>query len=214
MTRASLGVTALGMAALIAGASLSWLTGEAPEAAEAASGALPESTLPRSMSSMDFELTDQNGRTVGPQDLLGRPSAIFFGFTHCPDVCPTTLANIGGWLDELGDRADQLDVVFITVDPERDTVEAIAEYLSYFDPRIRGWTGAPAQIAAAADGFRVKYEKRPGEGDAYAMDHTSSLFLYRADGTFKGTVDYHDSRDIGVPKIERVLQVGTAEATP
>lgn len=211
MTRASLGVAALGMAALVAGASLSWLTGEAPEDA---SGARPESMLPRPLGSMDFELTDQDGRTVGPQDLVGRPSAVFFGFTHCPDVCPTTLADIGRWLDEIGERADELDVVFITVDPERDTVEAMAEYLSYFDPRIRGWTGTPGQIAAAAEGFRVKYEKLPGEGEAYAMNHTSSLFLYRADGTFKSTVDYHESRDLGVPKIDGVLQADPAEATP
>lgn len=212
MRRRAFAAAAWGAAALAAGASFSRAIRDGTPTAP--SGALPESRLPRPLGEMAFELIDQDGRAVGPKDLAGRPSAIFFGFTHCPDVCPTTLADLGGWLDGLGERADELDVVFITVDPERDTVEAVAEYLSYFDSRIRGWTGTPDQVAAAADGFRVSYEKVPGEGDAYAMNHTSSVFLYRADGTFKGTIDYHDAREVAPLKIDDVMNAGTLKPAP
>lgn len=162
-------------------------------------------TRPLPLSAMDFELTDSQGDAVAPETLIGRPSMVFFGFTSCPDVCPTTLSDISDWLDELGAEAERLDVVFITVDPTRDTVTAIAEYVGYFHPAIRGWTGSEAEIAKAAKGFRVQYEQVPVDGGNYTMNHTAGVFLYDKDGRFVSVIDYHESREFAVPKIRRAI---------
>jgi len=160
---------------------------------------------PLPLSAMDFELTDNQGYAVAPETLIGRPSMVFFGFTSCPDVCPTTLSDISDWLDELGAEAGRLDVVFITVDPTRDTVAAIAEYVGYFHPAIRGWTGSEAEIAKAAKGFRVQYEQVPVDGANYTMNHTAGVFLFDKDGRFVSVIDYHESREFAVPKIRRAM---------
>ena len=160
--------------------------------------------LPLSLAEMAFTLTDHRGNTVLPSDWIGRPTLVFFGFTWCPDVCPTTLSDISGWLDELGSDADRLNCVLISVDPERDTPEALADYLANFDLRITGMTGPLAEIERAAAGFRVKFEKVP-QGDDYTVDHTAGVFLFRASGTFGGIIDYHEDRRFSLPKIRRVL---------
>jgi len=162
---------------------------------------------------MDFRLTDHEGNEVGPDTLIGRPTMVFFGFTYCPDVCPTTLSDISGWLDEMGEDAARLDVIFITVDPERDTVKAMAEYVGYFHPSIRGWTGQEKQIARAADGFRATYKKVQTEGGEYTMNHTASVFLFDAEGQFVTMIDYHEPREFAVPKIRRALQEELEETT-
>ena len=160
---------------------------------------------PVALSAMDFRLTDHEGNTVGPGALIGRATMVFFGFTFCPDVCPTTLADISGWLDDLGADAERMNVVFITVDPERDTVSAMKEYVGYFHPALRGWTGSPDEISRAAEGFRVIYEKVPVEG-GYTMNHTAGVFLFNAEGRFVSTIDYHEPREFAVPKIRRTLE--------
>jgi len=160
---------------------------------------------PLPLTQMEFQLTDQNEATVGPETLLGNPSMVFFGFTYCPDVCPTTMSDISGWLDELGDDVADMNVVFITVDPERDTVAAMAEYVSYFHPAIQGWSGTLVVTARAAAGFRARYEKVATEGGDYAMNHTASVFLFDAEGQFSTIIDYHEPREYAVPKIRRVL---------
>ena len=129
---------------------------------------------------------------------------VFFGFTYCPDVCPTTLSDISGWIDDLGDDVADMNVVFITVDPERDTVPDMAEYVSYFHPAIQGWSGTLDETARAAAGFRASYEKVATDGH-YTMNHTASVFLFDADGQFASTIDYHEPREFAVPKIRRVL---------
>lgn len=161
---------------------------------------------PLPLIAMDFSLTDQNGNDVGPETLIGQPSLIFFGFTFCPDICPTTLSDISGWLDDLGPEAETLNVIFITVDPERDTVEELAIYLDNFHPQIQGWTGSDEQIAAAASGFRATYERVARDDGDYTMNHTASVFLFRADGRFASTVDYHEAREFAVPKIRRAMK--------
>ncbi len=168
----------------------------------------PESTglLPLDLSVMDFSLTDHEGNEVGPESLIGRPSMVFFGFTYCPDVCPTTLSDISGWLDELGDDATEMNVVFITVDPARDTVETMEEYVSYFHSAIRGWTGAQDQIAQAVRGFRASYERVPTESGDYTMNHSASVFLFDRSGRFVSMIDYHEPREFAVPKIRRALE--------
>lgn len=164
----------------------------------------PAALLPRPVGEMGFTLTSHRGDSVRPADWIGRPTMAFFGFTWCPDVCPTTLIDISGWLEELGPDADRLNTVFITVDPERDTQEVLADYLANFDPRITGLTGPLAEIERAAAGFRARFEKVPRDGD-YTMDHTAGVFLFQPDGRFASIIDYHEDRRFALPKIRRVL---------
>ncbi|KQB95576.1 protein SCO1/2 [Loktanella sp. PT4BL] len=168
---------------------------------------------PLPLSQMEFELTNHKGDAVGPETLIGRPSMVFFGFTYCPDVCPTTLSDISGWLDDMGKEAADMNVVFITVDPERDTVAAMADYVSYFHPAVRGWTGAEDEITRAAEGFRATYTKVPTDDGEYTMNHTASVFLFDAGGRFVSTIDYHEPREFAVPKLRRAMQGNTEEKT-
>ncbi len=131
-----------------------------------------------------FHLEDQNGKPVSDQDLKGHPSLVFFGFTHCPDVCPTTLFDMSQLLRKLGPDADRVGAVFITVDPERDTPAVMKDYLSNFDPHLRGLTGDQASINAAIKAYRVYAKKVPLEGGDYTMDHTAIVYLMDKDGHF------------------------------
>ena len=177
-------------------------------------GALEKAGLrPVALSEMEFRLSDHEGDEVGPETLIGSPTIVFFGFTYCPDVCPTTLSDISGWLDDLGEEVEGMNVVFITVDPERDTVEAMAEYVGYFHPSIRGWTGPDEEIARAAQGFSARYERVPTDGGDYTMNHTASVFLFDAEGQFTTMIDYHEPREFAVPKIRRALNKETEGAT-
>ena len=160
--------------------------------------------LPLPIFNMDFTLTDHRGQPFAPSQWLGRPTMVFFGFTFCPDVCPTTLSDISGWLEELGPDAERLNIALISVDPERDTPAALADYLSNFDPRILGLTGPLPEVERAAAGFRAKFEKLPRDGD-YTMNHTAGVFLFNADGRFTTIIDFHEDRRFAVPKIRRTL---------
>ena len=130
-----------------------------------------------------FDLVDQDGRRITDRDLLGRPFLVFFGFTHCPDVCPTTLFEVSEALRALGPDADKIAALFVTVDPERDTPASLKDYLSSFDPHLRGVTGEPAAIAAMTKGYRVYVRKVPQE-DGYTMDHTAIVYLMDKNGRF------------------------------
>lgn len=127
-----------------------------------------------------FTLVDAAGQTVTEADFAGRPLLVFFGFTHCPHVCPDTLARLSAVLRELGPQADALSVAFITVDPERDTPDRLRQYRAPFHPRIRYLTGTPAQIAAVAEAYGVSYAKVALPGGDYTMDHTAALYLMDA----------------------------------
>ena len=198
---------AAGAGALVFALFVGWWQVDGPGAPE------PVGQRPLALSAMDFSLTDHEGNEVGPETLIGRPAMVFFGFTYCPDVCPTTLSDISGWLDDLGDEANEMSVAFITVDPERDTVDAMSEYVGYFHPAIRGWTGKDEEIAKAVRGFRASYERVPTEGGGYTMNHTASVFLFDAAGRFVTMIDYHESREFAVPKIRRALEEETEGAT-
>jgi protein SCO1/2 len=139
-----------------------------------------------------FTLVDQHGRAVTDRDLKGKPTVMFFGFTYCPEVCPTTLAALTAWMKALGPEADKLNVVYVTIDPERDTPRQLALYLSSFDPRIRGLTGSPAQVAQIAREYGVYYQKIPLAGGGYTMDHSSSIYLMDARGGFQGVIGYQE----------------------
>jgi protein SCO1/2 len=161
--------------------------------------------LPLPISEMRWQLIDHRSQVVQPADWIGRPSMVFFGFTWCPDICPTTLSNISGWLEELGTDANRLNIALISVDPERDTPEVLAEYIANFDPRISGLTGSIGQIAQAAADFRATYRKVPSDGADYTMDHTAGVFLFHPDGRFASIIDFHEDRRFAVPKIRRTL---------
>ena len=164
------------------------------------------SPLPLDLTAMDWQLTDHRGGTVTPADWRGRPVMVFFGFTFCPDVCPTTLMDISSWLEALGPEADQLAISLVTVDPERDTPAALADYLSNFDPRITGLTGTADEIARIAEAFRVTYKKVPTSGGDYTMNHSAGVYLFYPDGRFASIIDFHEDRRFAVPKILRVLR--------
>lgn len=161
--------------------------------------------LPLPISKMTWQLTDHRAGSTRPADWVGRPVMVFFGFTWCPDVCPTTLSDISLWLEELGPDADQLTVALISVDPERDTPSVLADYVGNFDPRIIGLTGTAKQIAKAASEFRVTYRRVDRDDGDYTMDHSAGVFLFYADGRFASIIDFHEDRRFAVPKIQRTL---------
>ena len=152
-----------------------------------------------------FNLIDMHGRPVNETSLLGKPTAIFFGFTYCPEVCPTTLTDITAWLKALGPDADKLNVVFVSVDPERDTPEQLRLYLSNFDPRIQGFTGTPEAVAKAAKAYRVYYQKVPQEGGGYTIDHSSAVYLFDAKGQFVAPIAYQSPPDRALGQLRGLL---------
>lgn len=131
-----------------------------------------------------FRLVDHNGQTVTDADLKGKPFLVFFGFTHCPDICPTTLFEVSEILGKLGGEADRVNALFVTVDPERDTADKLKDYLSSFHPRLRGLTGTSEAIAAMEKVYRVYSKKVPLDGGGYTMDHTALVYLMDKDGRF------------------------------
>jgi protein SCO1 len=131
-----------------------------------------------------FHLEDQNGKSLSDADLKGRPFLVFFGYTHCPDVCPTTLFEISQIMRALGPDADRAAALFITVDPERDTPAVIKDYLSNFDPHLHGLTGDQSSLNAALKAYRVYAKKVPLDNGDYVMDHTALVYLMDKDGRF------------------------------
>ncbi|MBE7249541.1 MAG: SCO family protein [Actinomycetospora chiangmaiensis] len=137
-----------------------------------------------------FAMSDLDGRPVSRADLLGKPTALFFGFTHCPEVCPTTLATLSGALGRMGRDADRLNVVFVTLDPERDTPETLREYLASFDSRIRGFVGTPDQVARMADAYHVAYRRVPTKDGDYTLEHSATVALFDRTGRMVGEIGY------------------------
>jgi protein SCO1/2 len=131
-----------------------------------------------------FSLVDQDGKPITNENMKGKPFLVFFGFTHCPDVCPTTLFDVSEIFRALGPDAKGLQALFVTVDPERDTPAVLKDYLSSFDPRIVGVTGDEAAITAAEKAYRVYAKKVPTDGGGYTMDHTAIVYLMNKDGRF------------------------------
>jgi protein SCO1/2 len=152
-----------------------------------------------------FRLIDQDGQVLTDQDLKGRPFLVFFGFTHCPDVCPTALFEISQVLRVLGPDADRVRALFITVDPERDTPAAIKDYLSSFDPHLSGLTGDPAAVAAVAKAYRVYYKKVPLDQGGYTMDHTAIVYLMDKEGRFVSPFSLKRSTEAAAADLRRYL---------
>jgi protein SCO1 len=154
-----------------------------------------------------FELTTQEGKRLSSAELTGTPFALFFGFTHCPDVCPTTMLELSNAMKALGPDADRMRFLFVSVDPERDTPEQLKLYLSNFDPRITGLVGTPQEIAAVAKAYRAVYEKVPTKDGGFTYNHTALVYLMGRDGRLVGTINYQESAEAQLKKLRRLIGV-------
>ena len=158
------------------------------------------------ISGPSFQLKTHDGRAFTERDLIGKPHLIFFGFTHCPDICPTTLAELTLMLEKLGNDADKLLPIMISVDPERDSQAILKAYLSSFDKRIIALTGSRVETAKALSVFKAFANKVPlGDGD-YTIDHTAGVLLRKADGSMGGTLDMHEAEETRLQKLRRLLR--------
>jgi protein SCO1 len=178
---------------------LAALTAAMGFAACAPGGAQP--SAPPEGASIRFTLTAADGRAVSEQTYRGKWLIVYFGYTFCPDVCPTTLMEIAGALEKLGPRAETVQGLFVTVDPKRDTPEILAAYVKSFDPRIAGLTGTTAQIAMSAKSFNVFYERRDTDDGGYVYDHTTLIYLVDPDGRFVRDI----AGDAGAQQIAEAL---------
>ena len=154
-----------------------------------------------------FSLTSTDGKTVTDRDFSGRYMLVFFGFTHCPDICPAELQVIAQALDRLGDKAKKVVPIFITVDPERDTPQAMAEYVKSFGPNFVGLTGSPEAIATVAKAYRVAYSKietKDSPGD-YTVDHSALVYLMGPDGKYVTHFSYGISAEKLVEKLDKLF---------
>ena len=156
-----------------------------------------------------FALVDQDGRAFTDRDLRGRAAAIFFGFTYCPEVCPTTLQRHAAALKALGPGADRLRLVFVTVDPERDTPKQMKAYLSDFGAPVTGLTGSPEAVKRMLDAYHVYSKRVPLEGGGYTMDHMAATYLFDRDGRFQGLLNYGEP-----PAAEEAKLRALAEGRP
>jgi protein SCO1/2 len=152
-----------------------------------------------------FQLTDQAGQTVTEKSLQGRPTLIFFGFTHCPDVCPTSLFEMSEVLRAMGPDADRVNAYFISVDPERDTPQAMKDYLSSFDPHLVGLTGDPEVMAKVTSEYRVYAKKVPLKDGDYTMDHTALVYLMDRDGRFVAPFNLKQTPEAAATELKRYL---------
>ena len=155
----------------------------------------------------DFALTDHNGKPRTLADFRGKAVAIFFGYTQCPDYCPTTLSALSEAMKRLGPEADRVQVLFITLDPERDTAEMLREYVTSFDPRFLALRGDPEATARTAKEFKVIYQKVAGpRPDAYSLDHSAATFLYDPKGRLRLYVGATQGVDVYVHDLQALLQ--------
>jgi len=152
-----------------------------------------------------FRLVDQNGKTVTDADLKGKWSLVYFGYTHCPDACPTALNDIAIALDELGPQRSAVRPVFVTVDPERDTPAVLKSYVTAFDAPILALSGTPEEIAQAAKGYRVYYAKHPEAGGDYSMDHSSVIYVMDPEGRFTASFTQENSPEEIAERLKKLL---------
>ncbi|KKB76773.1 hypothetical protein VW35_17965 [Devosia soli] len=161
---------------------------------------------PLGLNGQSFALNSTKGGTFTEKDLPGTPSLVFFGYTFCPDVCPTTLAETTAWRSQLGLSPEDLRIIFVTVDPERDTLEAVKAYVEGFDPSVIGLVGDQAAAEAAKAAFGVFSEKAGDvESEFYLVNHTALTFLIDRNGSFQGTIAYEEAQDTALAKVERLV---------
>ena len=153
----------------------------------------------------DFTLVDQNGVTRHSEDFRGKLMLVYFGYTYCPDACPTALQDISRAVDLLGAKGEAVQPIFVTVDPARDTVEQMKLYASNFHPRLIALTGTPEQVAAAAKAYRVYYKKVPTKDGDYTMDHTAIVYLMDKNGQFVAPFSLKRKPEEGAAELRRYL---------
>jgi len=153
-----------------------------------------------------FNLIDHDGNPITEAAFKGKPTLVYFGFTRCPEVCPTTFYEMAGWFDTLGDKGKDLQAFFITVDPERDTPEIMKGFAEAFTDRATGITGDPEKVWNLLAAWHVYYKKIYDEDGDYTMDHTASVFLVDRNGRFKGTIAYGENTETAIAKLERLIQ--------
>ncbi|WIJ24536.1 SCO family protein [Devosia sp. RR2S18] len=162
---------------------------------------------PLGLTGQEFALASTQGGTFTQEDLRGAPSLVFFGYTFCPDVCPTTLAETTAIRQELGLTPEQLRIIFVTVDPERDTLDVVKSYVEGYDPSVIGLVGDADQTEDVKAAFGAFSEKAGEPNDPYYLvNHTASTFLIDADGSFEGTIAYEEARDTAVAKVRRLVE--------
>ena len=152
-----------------------------------------------------FRLTDQNGRAVTEADFKGKPFLVFFGFTHCPDICPAALFEMSETFRRLGPDAEKMNALFISVDSERDTPEKLKEYLQSFHPRISALTGTQAEIDAVTKAYKAYAKKVPLDGGGYTMDHSAIVYLMDRDGRFVAPFNLKRPADEAAKDLRRYL---------
>jgi protein SCO1/2 len=155
-----------------------------------------------------FVLVDQDGAEITQAAFRGAPSALFFGFTHCPEICPTTLFELDGWLAALGDEGKDIRAWFVTIDPARDTPELMKSYVGNVSDRITGITGEPEKVFAMAKSFGIYWKKVATDDGDYTLDHTASVLLLNSQGDFFGTIAYGESPDAARAKLKRLAAGG------
>jgi protein SCO1/2 len=160
-----------------------------------------------------FTLVDDTGVQVSEADLKGKSTVMYFGYTFCPEVCPTTLTDLVQWMQMIGRDADRLNYVFVTVDPERDTPKVMHDYVSAFDPRIRGLTGTSEQIAKVTKEYGVYYKRIPTSDGGYVMDHSTVLYMMDPNVRFVGVIPYQEDTAKAVAKLKKLAASPLAEVS-
>ena len=160
-----------------------------------------------------FSMVPQAGEIVTEKTYAGKVWLMFMGFTNCPDICPTALSEMSWWLEELGAEADDVRGFFITVDPERDTVDVLKRYVSSFDDRIIALRPDPRELERFAKSYKINYKKVPNEEGGYNMDHTAGVLLFNRAGEFSGTIDLHEAKEVALVKIWRLVEEQREKAT-
>jgi protein SCO1/2 len=170
-----------------------------------------ETALTEAPFGVPFSLVQQDGKPITEQAFRnGKPTALFFGFTHCPEICPTTVYELSGWLKTADPDKSKLQAYFVSIDPSRDTPQILGTYLSNVTDRIIGISGDPAKVEAMAKGFKIYFKKVPSDpndpnGD-YTMDHSASVFLLDKQGRFTGTIAYGENPDVAVKKLQNLIE--------
>ena len=152
----------------------------------------------------DFELVDQNNKKVTKANFLGSPTVLFFGFTYCPDVCPTTLQSLSVLIDKLGKDKDKLKFYFVSVDPERDTPDVLKDYLSSFNPKINALTGKQKELDVLIKFYSIYVKKVPLDNNNYTMDHSAALILIDKNTHFVGTISYEEKPSVALDKLKKL----------
>ena len=153
-----------------------------------------------------FSLIDHRGMVITEKDFLGHPSALFFGFTHCPEVCPTTMSKLSILLDELGTKGDQIKVYFVTLDPDRDTPEVLMNYLSAFNERFIAITGNTNDVETLARSWKVYWKRTKTSDGGYTLAHTASVLLLNSKSNFVGTIGWKEEATVALEKLKRLAK--------